>query len=219
MTTHTALRVSRCLSILALSVSLLAVAALAPRAARADEGAASLGAPASDERHDGGEHPHREVRVDVELPSGGIALWANDGSAMAFAGAGLTIAHRSGHGVALRGRAATELFGNTVGTIDAGYLYRVHLVGDDWLGLGLTLGAGASAGFAEDHSGFWTSYDGPLADGPYAGAYADAAIELRATGFLVAIGGSYHALAPLGAQGDVLHTLEAHLSLGFGFVL
>ena len=163
------------------------------------------------------EHPHREVRLDFEVPSLGIGTWgSNAGIAGNF---GVLVAHRSGHGAAVHYRNVVQFFGANLSTWDAGYTYRFHAAGDDWLGLGVTLGAGLSYGTGEDVQGFWSSVNGPMPDGDYAGGYTEASLDFRAYGFLVGIGGSYHALVPVSMPGDLQHAVEAHLTLGFGFVM
>lgn len=179
-----------------------------------------------------------ELRLDVAFPAFGFAVASFEGAPV-YVGGHVTVAHRSGHGVRVGAGAALDTGGSFLGShpahgdawmLDVDYVYRLRLVGNDRMGLGLDLSGGVSGGEVRFHqatSGFcWSNCGAPpaveehVADGAHLGANVGASLDLRLTGFSFGIDLRYRPTFALEAQaGDELaqHLFTATAYLGFGF--
>jgi hypothetical protein len=184
------------------------------------------------------QSPSPALRIDVDLPSVGVALSTDDAPRMTL-GVAIRAVARSGHGAYLAvldsddpqamspflpsgpARDQRAIF-------DLAYVYRARLVGDDRVGLGLDLIGGASAMHLQHQLGgglFGPSvsqhFDAP--PGWYVGAVLGASIDVRLHAFVVGLDVRYH--GELVAHADVpndatrtdVHSMEAGLHVGFSF--
>lgn len=173
------------------------------------------------------------VRVDFALPAVGVTGTSADGSGWQ-ASIGVRVAHQSGHGVrfdlsagqtrAIQFLSSSAYVSST--SYDLSYLYRVRLVGDDRLGIGMDFGAGLAVQtlfFNQPTSWFGSSpphVNESIADGVHMGGVAIAAIDGRVYGFTFGADVRAHAVfATQGQSGDSVAQYDVSLntSLGFGF--
>lgn len=178
-------------------------------------------------------------RVDVGVPSVGLGAATDvpgDDALIGGAGAQVTVMHRSGHGARIGlGLTYSEVPFNLSSasrqsfTLDAGYVHRLRLVGDDRYGLGLDLGGGLSGGTASDTgdtcwggcgSNARTDMD-RVASGAYLGVNAGASLDLRLSVFTMGLDVRGRTMVALERQRDASSPLQAELLvslyLGFGF--
>jgi hypothetical protein len=188
---------------IALSAALftaLFVALSAPGAARAQESA------------DPG------YRVDVLLPSMGLGWFdapaADYERGIFVISAEVRVVERHGHGALVRVADGSTIWGGAM-AVDADYVYRARLAGNDRLGLGLDVQTGLTvADFSHN--------EGTLPAGLAVGGNAGVSLDFRAYGFVVSLAGEYRLLAPQetalnGGPTGAEHALTATLGLGFGF--
>jgi hypothetical protein len=169
-----------------------------------------------------------EWRVDVGLPSMGVGTATDlpSTSTMLQLGSHVTVAHRSGHGARIGvGTSFNGLLSESrsAAIVDAGYVHRFRLTGDDRLGLGLDVGGGLSVGHIADSGGLCFGECTPrtaVSDGAHLGLNAGASLDVRAWVFTAGLdvrGRTMLALEPQSGSSIAQVDLVASLYLGFGF--
>lgn len=177
-------------------------------------------------------------RLDVGFPDLGVGASTFDPGVLGSFGGHVALAHRSGHGGRIGFAFLTPSSGQLFGphrahgegwVIDASYLYRVRLAGDDRLGLGLDLSSGLSTGMIDERPGTNGLCFGGcptpepeaqnVPDGANFGWNAGASLDLRVYGFTLGLDVRYRGLFALepGVGRIDQHAVSAIGYLGFGF--
>jgi hypothetical protein len=222
-----------------LSTTLVYAAMVACTASASAQESSSDTVEALPRAQDGSSSATPEWRVDMGVPSVGVGVVTDvnpdDEGRNLGIGAHVTVAHRSGHGVrvglafSLGGLGGTERRNSSF--VDAGYVHRFRLVGDDRLGLGLDVGGGLSVGSVIDrgydcsalNGVFCMSIPDPrrVADGAHLGINAGASFDLRLFGFTMGLDVRGRAAAALERNDMRSSALQAEMLasiyLGFGF--
>jgi hypothetical protein len=180
------------------------------------------------------------ARVDVFVPTFELGTGSMDAFAGRY-GAEVAFADKSGHGARLGvalydgspfdppfGPAPAQVGGELV---DAAYVYRVRLEGNDRFGIGLDLGGGVSVGHLRFYQGrprclFISCDPAPprteptITQGAHFGGNVMASLDFRVSVFVVGIAVRYSALLALERNGSGpigAHYGSGGAHIGFGF--